>query len=126
MNLEADNLNTEVKDGRIGIEPGYVEYLRSHGYRIEDVRNVSVVKREDGKPHLTLEIQTYEYPKGHEKLDVVEDKIWLWLCDCWNFRFNSADVSQPGVKPSECSKCVHIENSTKAERAKTDGSQVTL
>jgi len=72
-----------------------------------------------------LNVTTYDKPKDHPNLDYAADEIQLWICDCWSYRNNSADVSN-GEKPSECEPCVHIQNVSKVERAEQDPAQDTL
>ena len=125
MKLNADNLKTDVKDGQLVIEPQYVQYLREHNYAIEAINEIHTVPSEssDGA-HLVVNIQTYEYPRKHEKLDVVEHETNLWVCDCWSFRQNSNDVSKGLVKPG--GSCKHVRAVDKVQRAKNDEKQVEL
>jgi hypothetical protein len=116
------------QDGRIIIEPAYCQYLREQGYTIDDVIEAhSVPSSSREKSHAVIQIQTYNYPRNHPELDVVEDEIELWVCSCEDFQYNqSADVSESMVKPSECGACRHIKSVSKVEKAKSDDKQRSL
>jgi len=126
--LDSDNLDAEIDTNtqQVTIEPSYLNYLREHGYTIDGLNEVHTVQRDKSKtPHLVLNVETYEKPKDHPNLDYAADSISLWVCDCWAWRNQSADVSS-GERPSECEPCVHIKQVDKVERAKADNAQDTL
>jgi len=126
--LSADNLETKIDTNsqKVSIEPSYLGFLREHGYTIDGLNTAHTVQRsKDKTPHLVLNIATYDLPKDHPNLDYAADSIDLWVCDCWAFRTNSADVNN-GEQPSESKPCVHIKQVDKVERAKQDPAQNTL
>jgi hypothetical protein len=116
------------QDGRIIQEPAYCAYLREQGYTIDDVIEAhSVPSSSRDKSHVVIQIQTYNYPRNHPELDVVEDEIELWVCSCENFWYDQkADVSESMVQPSECGACKHVKAVSKVEKAKADENQQTL
>ena len=127
-NLEADNLETSVNDetGELVIEPQYIQYLREHNFTIEELNAVHTVESESepDKAYLVVNITTYDHPKDHPELDVVEHERDVWACSCWSFRQNSNDVSNGLVKPD--GSCKHVERVSKVKRAKNDKAQNTL
>jgi len=129
MNLNADNLNTRTNlDGEIVVEPSYIEYLRENGYAIEGVNESHCVpsgSREMG--HVVMNITTYLHPKDSPLLDVAEHEIGLWVCDCWAFRNDSANVAgDAGITPDQSAPCSHIKHVSKVQRALEDESQEGL
>jgi len=128
--LSAENLRlgTTDDDDQIICEPSYAKYLRTQGYAIESVIEAHTVPSESskGKAHLVLKVETYEFPHGDPRLDVVEHETELWMCDCWDYRSNSADVSEPNTKPTESKRCKHVRRVSREERAKQDPNQDTL
>lgn len=127
MNLEADNLDASInQDEELVIEPSYVGYLRSEGYKIDGVNTVKVIQSESNpdKAYLLVEIETYAYPMDSDKLDLVADKMSLKCCSCWSYRSNSNDVSEEEVKPG--GTCKHIERTFRTEKAKSDPNQEQL
>jgi len=126
--LDSENLNTEIDTNtqQATIEPSYLNFLRSEGFTIDGLNSVHTVQREKNKtPHLVLNVTTYDKPSDHPNLDYVNDKIELYVCDCWSYRNNSADVSN-GEKPSESEPCTHIKRVDKVQRARNDAAQDTL
>lgn len=125
--LTADNLETGLtQDGRLTIEPGYLGYLRTQGYQIDQLKELHAVDSDSSeKAHIVAKVGTFEYPKDHPALDYAEHSIDLWACDCWSFRTeHSVDLTESS--PAGCSACKHIETVSKAEKAKQDESQETL
>ena len=126
--LEADNLETSVNDetGELVIEPQYVKFLRANDYTIESINEVHTVESESepDKAYLVVNITTYDYPKDHPELDVVEHERDVWACSCWSYRQNSNDVSNGLVKPD--GSCKHVNQVSKVKRAKNDNNQDTL
>jgi len=109
--LSADGLTTDTtREGRVVIEPEYLEFLRSQGYLIEDISELHAVPSTSQEMiHLVAKIETYRYPRGSPKLDVVGDKVELWTCDCGDFQHRrSADVSDPNIDPTQSGECQHI------------------
>lgn len=123
----ADNLTVELTDdGRMIVEPGYLGFLRTNGHSVLGIEELHTVAREDSdKSHIVAKITTRRLPDDHPELDFVADEMELWVCDCWSFRSQSADVSE-GEAPDECAACTHIKQVSKVERAKNDASQETL
>jgi hypothetical protein len=116
------------QDGRVVLEPAYCAYLREQGYTIDDVIEAhSVPSNSREKSHVVVQIQTYNYPRNHPELDVVEDQTEIWVCSCEDFQYNkSADVSESLVSPSQCGTCKHISSVSKVEKAKSDDKQRSL
>jgi len=127
MKLEADNLAIDVSEDKIAIEPGYIGFLRSHGYRIVDFTEPHTIQSEstDGKAYLVGKLWTHLYPWNDPRLDIAEHDIIIPVCSCWQFRQNSADVSD-GHKPDESGVCSHIKKAYKEYRAANDDEQATL
>ena len=127
MKLEADNLEVDVEDDTVAIEPGYVEFLRSQGYRITDFTEPHSVASEstEGKGYLVGKVHTHIYPWGDPRLDVAEHGCIIPVCSCWQFRQQSADVSD-GQRPNQSGVCSHIKKAYKEYRAANDESQATL
>jgi len=123
----ADNLEYEINpDGTISLDISYLTYLSSNGYTIDSIQELHQVQRSrDKDPHMVAKVVTYDKPKDHPNLDYVADKMELWICDCWAFRNDSADVGAD-AKPSDCGTCPHIQAVSKTERAEADDSQATL
>jgi hypothetical protein len=121
---ETDTTN----DGRIIQEPAYCQYLREQGYTIDAVIEAhSVPSSSREKSHVVVQIQTYNYPRNHPELDVVEDEIKLWVCSCEDFTYNQgADVSESMVQPSDCGRCKHVKSVSKVQKAKADDQQETF
>jgi len=125
MKLDAENLNLDVKDGRLVIEPQYVEYLREFDYRIEEIKELHVVESSSSDSgHIVAKIQTYDKPE--KASDYLDHSIDLWCCDCWAYRQSSADVSEPDVTPSDSGTCKHVTSVSKVQRAENDESQMQL
>jgi len=130
MKHDADNLTVEVtqtQEGeRITVEPQYLEYLRSHNYPIKSVDELHTVesKSKDGVGYVVMQVTTYAYPKGHEKLDLVAHEIQIPVCDCWSYRQDSNDVAENGVQPG--GSCKHTRDVFREQRAKEDNSQTEL
>jgi hypothetical protein len=114
------------QDGRIIIEPGYVDYLRNQGYIIEEIEEVhSVESNSRDMSHLVVRIATYDKPR--DRYDALDDMIGLWVCSCEDFQYNqSADVSEDMVKPSDSGTCRHIRSVDMVEQAKQDDNQTEL
>lgn len=126
--LEADNLEAKIDENTqtATIEPSYLGFLRENGFIVDSLNSVHTVQREKSKiPHLVVNVRTYDKPKDHPELDVAADGIDLWVCDCWSFRSNSADVSE-GEPPSSSQPCDHIRRVSKIEQAKADENQKEL
>jgi len=124
--LNADNLELDVtQDGRVVQEPSYLGYIRSEGYQIDAILGSYTVPSEGSEgAHLILEVQTYEYPRDSQKLDLTEHKKVIRVCDCWSWRSGSNDVSEPGVPPG--GSCKHVKATFMTEKAKADDSQQEL
>ena len=116
------------KGTQVVVEPEYLEYLRSHGYPILDVTDVQIAASESRDlAHVVCRIKTYEYPKGHEKLDVAAHEAEIAVCSCEDYQYNQApDVSEHGTKPTDGSTCKHCRRAYKAIRAQNDDRQETL
>jgi len=114
------------QEGRIIIEPGYVDYLRNQGYIIEEVEEAhSVDSNSRDLSHVVVRIATYDEPR--DRYDALEDMISLWVCSCEDWQYNqSADVSEDMVKPSDSGECRHILSVDCVERAKNDEKQTQL
>lgn len=114
------------QDGRIVIEPDYVDYLRNQGYLVEEVEEAhSVASNSRDMSHLVVRLVTYDEPRS--QYDAIEDMISLWVCSCEDFTYNqAADVSEDMVKPSESGVCRHIKEVSKVEKAKNDDKQRSL
>lgn len=111
-------------DGQVTIEPGYLKYLRSNGFTIEGVGSVHTVPSDSrDMAHIVMRIQTYEYPKNDPKLDYAAHALEIEVCDCWDYRQNSNDVSE-GEKPG--GSCKHIKECFKTVRAQEDENQESL
>lgn len=125
----ADNLHLEVtNDGKVIREPQIIQYLRQNGYTIEEVVEAHTVPS-DSDPELVhdvLLIHTYEWPTNHPKLDYEAHQIAVFTCDCWAYRSESPDISEPEVTPDMLPTCKHIKGISKVERAKDDNQQTTL
>jgi len=127
MKLEADNLEVNVDDDTVSIEPGYIGFLRGHGYRIVDFTEPHTIQSEstEDKVYLVGKLHTHLYPWNDPRLDITEHRATIPVCSCWQFRQNSADVSD-GHKPNESGVCDHIKKAYKEYRAANDESQATL
>jgi hypothetical protein len=127
--LNADNLKTWVnKDGEVIVEPSYVKYLRENGYNIEAIGALhSVPSKSSDGAHIVQEIQTYQYPRNHPKLDVAQHSTEIWVCDCWDYRSNqSVDVAETPLAEGSLGSCKHIRAVSKIANAKADDQQETL
>lgn len=124
--LSADNLELDVtQDGRIVQEPSYIGYLRSEGYQIDGIKGSYTAPSESGEgDHMIVEIQTYQYPRDSQQLDLAEHKTTIRVCDCWAWRQSSNDVSEPGVSPG--GTCKHVEACFMSEKAANDENQAEL
>lgn len=125
MNLNAENLNVDVEDGKVVVEPQYVEYLREFDYRIEEINELHAVESSSSdRGHIVAKIQTYDKPTTAG--DYLDHGVELWCCDCWAYRQSSADVSKPDVTPSDSGTCKHIQSVSKVQRAENDENQMQL
>ena len=124
--LSADSRTTV--DGQLVIEPEWVDYLRSQGYKVESINEAhSVDSGSRDVSHLVVNITTFDKPKDSPSLDVVADEVDLWVCSCEDWQYNqSADVSEDMVKPSDSGRCKHILSVDRVERAKNDENQAEL
>lgn len=126
MNLDVDNLRLETtQDGQIVAEPSYVAYLREQGHTIEEINEAHTEPStsESDKAYLVVNITTYRYPKTHRQLDIAEHEMDLWVCSCWSYRSNSADVSD-GQAPD--GTCKHVRSVGREQKAREDDQQETL
>lgn len=111
--LNAENLNAEIKNSRASIEPGYLEFLRDNDIGISELLEAHTVKRsESDTAHVVLKVQ-------------LENGTELNCCDCWSFRSSSADVRE-GEKPSESGDCPHVRQVFRTQKAKADQSQNSI
>ena len=110
------------------IEPSYLDFLRSQGYTIDEVKDLKTVRRKDSETgHLVCKIQTYHFPMDSPQLDLEKHRCTVAVCDCPDFRYRkSADITDPTISPAECGACSHIQEAYKEERAKNDENQATL
>jgi hypothetical protein len=128
MIAEQENLTQELtQDGKLILEPGYLGYLRGMGYQIDSVEDIDTVESDSDpdKSYLVAEIETFDKPQDHPRLDYVADKLTLRVCTCWAWRGKSANISD-GENPSECGTCKHLKQWKREERAEADEKQVTL
>jgi len=127
MNL-IDTIEPEIHEGKIAIEPSYLDYLRSHGYVLEDVKNVQVIPSNSrDAAHIVCEVETYDYPQGHDKLDIAADSLSIKICSCEDYQHNqSVDVSERPLKEASAGSCKHLKSAYRAEKAKADDAQDTL
>jgi len=128
MNPNPDTTEIDVTDdGEVIVEPGYLAYLRSHGYRIVDVDKVRFIASSSRDiTHICCIVTTHEYPWGHEKLDVAAHKVELPVCSCEDFQYNkSVDVSDTLLATEKPTHCKHLSNSYRELNAEDD-SQETL
>lgn len=129
MEFDEDTVNIGVSEaGEVVIEPDYLEYLRSHGYTIEGVSKVHTVESTSREqPHLVCQIETYAYPKGHEKLDIAAHKLQIPVCSCERFKYQeSVDVSEMPLNDGELGVCPHLKKAYKELRAANDEDQTRL
>lgn len=126
--LGSDHLNAKITDaGEANIEPAYLNFLRDNGYSVDELLEAHAVKRSESEvAHLVLKVQTYSKPMSHPELDLTEDRISLYCCDCSDFRYRKAADVSDGVSPTECGPCAHIKSVSKVENAKADDSQTEL
>lgn len=123
----AEHLETAATDLGTIIEPEYIQFLRSQGYKIESISQVKYAHSgESDTAHIMVEVTTHRYPQGDERLDVVADTIQIRACDCWDYRQNSPDVSDHDTSPDEYQTCKHIRSAFREEKAEADGQQATL
>lgn len=111
MELERENLNIYVgPEGAPVIEPEYIEFLRSQGYRIDEVRDAQAIESSGGQRlYVVCEVCTYEYPQGHPDLDVAAHRDSVGVCSCGDYTHRKcADVSKEGVTPFESGQCKHL------------------
>ena len=111
MELDRKNLNIyEFEDRAPIFEPEYIEFLRSQGYRIDEVRDAQAVESSGGQRlYVVCEVCTYEYPRGHPDLDVAVHRDAVGVCSCGDFTHRKgADVSVEGVTPFESGECKHL------------------
>ena len=118
------------QDGQIVVEIPWLEFLRSQGYRIREIKELHTVHSESREgSHIVVKIETYRYPQNHDLLDVANEnhQISVWACSCEDFSYNkSVDVSKPDISPDMAQACKHIQACSKVERAKSDDRQATL
>jgi DNA-binding transcriptional MerR regulator len=125
--LDAENLHLEATKTGIVVEPQYLRYLRSQGYTIEEITRLKYAHSDDSDTaHLMVEAETYLFPAHDSRLDLAEHQLTIRACDCWAFRQQSPDVSDPGTTPAEYQKCKHLKQFDKAETAKHDDQQADL
>ena len=128
MKLNADTTEIAVKDDNVVIEPNYLGYLKSHGYRIEGVKDVKIIPSES-RPmgHICAKIETHIYPWGHEKLDVSVHSITLPVCSCEAYKYSkSVDVAETHIADGTVEVCKHLKQAYKELRAESDDQQDTL
>jgi hypothetical protein len=128
MIAEEENLTQELtQDGKLILEPGYLGYLRGMGYQIDSLEDIDTVESDSDpeKSYLVAEVETFDKPQDHPRLDYVADKLTLRVCSCWSWRNKSADLTD-GENPSECGTCKHLKQWKREERAEADEKQVTL
>lgn len=125
---EKDNITKErTEDGRLVFEPGYCGYLRSQGFQIEAISEIDTVTSRSNpeKKYLVAKVKTYDYPKDHPDLDLVEHTCTITVCTCWNWRTeHSANLDSQ--KPSKSGSCKHCREKWKVEKAKADENQQQL
>lgn len=130
--LDADTLTIETattdKGTQVTIEPDYLNWLREHNYRIEGINEVhAVTSSSSDSSHIVMNISTYDRPHDSEKLDLVEDEIDLWICDCGDYTYRkSANIEDGLTKPSQSKSCKHIRSISKVEKAKEDPDQTEI
>jgi len=128
MIAETENLTRELtQDGKLILEPGYLGYLRGMGYQIDSVEDIDTVESDSNaeKSYLVAEIETFDKPKDHPRLDYVSDRCTIYCCSCWQWRNEeSADLTEE--KPSDCGMCKHLRKKYKVARAKDDKDQTEL
>jgi len=130
MKLDSDTLEVSTtQDGRIIVEPNYVDYLRNHGYTIEGVQEAHIVPSENdkGSAHLVMRVETYQYPMDDPRLDVAEDTLTLDVCDCGDYQFRKGvDVSEKTLAEGSNSSCKHLRSAFRVQKAQEDDKQATF
>jgi hypothetical protein len=129
MNLEHDTTNVTVsQEGEMVVEPDYLEFLRGQGYRLSSVSNVKTVPSSSRDiAHIVCRVETYQYPHGHDNLDLVEHKATYDICSCEAFKFQEAiDVSETYLADGHMGSCKHLRAAYKELRAESDESQEKL
>lgn len=123
--LNAENLRLDVtQDGQIVCEPSYIQYLREHGYLIEEIADAREIDSDSSESgHIVYKIKTYSKPRDHTDFDAIADEITIPVCDCWSYRSNSVDVAET-TGPN--GTCKHCEKAFMTERAENDENQSTL
>jgi hypothetical protein len=115
-------------DGEIVTEPEYLTYLRSHGYHINGVHDVTHVESDSrDMEHMVCRIDTHELPFGHDDLDAVADEITIPVCSCEDYQYNqSVDVGEDSLRERSPGLCRHLTAAFREERARQDDQQNTL
>ena len=127
MIQEQENITKELTDdGRLVFEPGFCGYLRSQGYQVTGVTELTTVASESDpdKEYLVCKVGTHKYPKDHPELDLVAHDVEIPTCTCWAWRNESADLEEQ--KPTECGGCKHTRSVYREERVANDDNQVQL
>jgi len=128
LSAEIGTVDEETPEGALTIEPGYLEYLRNHGYPVLELLEAHAVESNSREMnHIVTKIETYDKPEHSDELDIVADTVEIWTCSCEDFQYNkSADVSDSMVKPSQCQTCQHIQEVSMVEKAKNDSQQTEI
>ena len=129
MTLNTDQLRQEItEDGQIILEPEYIAFLRSNGYPINEVVEITEAESESrDMTHLIYTVKTTEYPEGHPELDVVAHETEIKVCTCEDFRYNqSVDVSERHLAEESVDACKHVRDEYRTEKAKADENQDTI
>jgi len=123
-------INTENTQEGVVLEPQYLGFIRSQGYKIRNIQERHTVESSDGEhAYLVFKIATYQYPQGSGLLDVgdPEQQVSTFVCSCPDFRFNqSADIRDANTSPDDSGACRHIKSVSKVQRAKDDNQQLEL
>lgn len=126
--LNSDTLRAKINEAsECTLEPSYLQYLREHGYSVDELLEAHAVKTDTSEnAHICLKIKTYAKPMDHPDLDVATDSVVMWVCDCedWTYR-RSVDVSEE-TNPENADSCKHIREVSKVEKVKDDPDQSTL
>jgi hypothetical protein len=111
MNGELSNLDTYASPEGIVVDFNALGILRSNGYPIDGVKATHSVERtHSNKSHWVVKVETTTKPRDDPELDIVADKINVWLCDCGDFTYDKCpDLGEFGNDPSDAGDCVHIE-----------------
>lgn len=126
--LNAENLEIGLtQEGTPTILPKPIYYLQQNGYQIESINEVHTVHRDSSDTgHVVFKIETYEYPKNDPRLDVAAHRVQIHTCDCWSYLTDHWPDLREDNKPSQAGACVHIQEVSKVEKAKSDENQETL